>query len=149
MKREEMIYYIDMYLCEEFFFGSPKDHNGAWDSYETAKRILDVVEKHGMIPPFNVKYFDVDYFSELDNHFWDENLRTDDLDYSVCSNQETSPPVMSDDLENALKEIINLKKKIISLEAAITRLEPLAEKYQKICDEVKKDICNNCYDDAW
>jgi len=51
MTRDEMIARIDEYLMKEFCEGHPKDANGAWDSWQSAANILQIVEAAGMLPP--------------------------------------------------------------------------------------------------
>lgn len=51
MKRSELVYLIDQYLMHEWQGNVPKDANGAWDSWQSASNILEVVEKAGMLPP--------------------------------------------------------------------------------------------------
>jgi hypothetical protein len=49
MTRDELIYQIDTYLMKEFCEGCPKDANGAWDSWQSASNILQVIEQAGCL----------------------------------------------------------------------------------------------------
>lgn len=51
MLKSEMVAKIEQYLLKEFCEGVPKDSNGAWDSWQSAKNILDITEENGMLPP--------------------------------------------------------------------------------------------------
>ena len=50
---EKLIFEIDQYLLGEFFHGAPKDKNGGWDSWQSARNILTIIEQAGRLVPEN------------------------------------------------------------------------------------------------
>lgn len=49
MTRDDLVAAIDLHLLKEFFEGPPRDKNGAWDSWQSASNILQVIEQAGML----------------------------------------------------------------------------------------------------
>jgi len=47
--RDDLVAAIDLHLLKEFFEGPPRDKNGAWDSWQSASNILQVIEQAGML----------------------------------------------------------------------------------------------------